>query len=158
MFHFTIRDGLWLMVVVVVAATLFVMPSRRENGRRTAMPRLSEQELEAISVRYRAAKGEFEYHASRTRGTGIFPSADEYCAAIERFAQAAEARDDLEARVKDLAEALTFAQNHASITLDKYESDVEPASAVYRFQYAVADMEARLRRAEQDLAAAQATR
>jgi hypothetical protein len=116
------------------------------------------RELEAINARYKAAKGEFESHVSRNYGSGIWPSADEYCAAIERFAEAAEAHDDLETRVKDLADALSYAQQKVSITLDKYENDVEPANAVYRYQYTSADMEARLRRAEQDLAAAQASR
>src|SRR5437879_3800409 len=106
MFRFTIRDWLWLMVVVVVGATLFVIPSPRENGQRTARRRASDQELEAISVRYKAGKAEFEYHASRWGGSGPGWSVDEECAAIERFALAAEARDDLETRVKDLAEAL----------------------------------------------------
>jgi len=109
-------------------------------------------------MRYEAAKGEFEFHANRRYGTGPGWSPEEICGAIERFAQAAEARDDLEARVKDLAEALEFAQGEASITLDKYEQRVDPANAVYRYQYTRADIEARLRRAEQDLAAAQATR
>jgi hypothetical protein len=146
------------MVVVIVGATLFVMPSRRENDRRSITRRPSEQDLEAIDARYKAAKGEFDSHVSRNRGSGIWPSADEYCAAIERFAGAAEARDDLEARIKDLASALAYAQHHASASLDKYENGMDLANAVYRFQYTRADIEARLRRAEQDLAAAQATR
>ncbi len=158
MFRFTIRDVLWLVVVVVAGAAMFVMYSRGENGRRTATRRASDQELEAINVRYKAAKGEFDFHVSRNRGTGIWPSADEYCAAIERFAQAAEARDDLEARIKDLAAALEYAQHHASSTLDKYENGMDLANAVYRFEYTRADIEARLRRAEQELAATQATR
>ena len=158
MLRFTIRDWLWLMMAVVVGATVFAMPSRRENDRRPITRRASEQELEAINVRYEAAKGEFELHATRRHGSGPGSSQREICGAIERFAQAAEARDDLEARVKDLAEALEFAQRAASTSLDWYESSVDPATAVYRYQYTRADMEARLRRAEQDLAAAQATR
>jgi hypothetical protein len=158
MIRFTTGDWLWLMVVVLVGAILFVMPSRRGNGRPTAAPRVSEQELETILLRYEAAKGEFEFHSTRTHGTGPGWSAEEVCGAIERFAEASQARDDLEARVKDLASALDFVQHEASASLDKYEHDVDPASEVYRFQYTRADMEARLRRAEQDLAAAQVTR
>lgn len=158
MFRFTIRDWLWLMVAVGVGATLLMMPSRMESVRRTATRPVSEQELEAIQVRYEAAKAQFDAHVACNRGSGIWPTAEEYCAAIERYAQAAEARDVLEARVKDLAAALSYAQEKASSTLDKYENDVEPASAVYRFQYTRADLEARLRRAERDLAAAQGTR
>jgi len=158
MIRFTIRDGLWLVVAVVVPATVFVMSSRRENGRSFVTRRASRQELETIKVRYEAAKGEFDSHASRTSGSGIWPSADEYCGAVERFAQATEARDDLEARVKDLADALKFVQEKASASLDKFENGVDQANEVYRYQYTRADIEARLRRAEQDLAAAQATR
>src|SRR5262245_43024621 len=158
MFRFTIRDGLWLVVAVVVPATVFVMSSWRENGRGFVTRRAAPQELETIKVRYEAAKGEFDFHVGRTSGSRVWPSADEYCSAVERFAQATEARDDLEARVKDLADALKFVQEKASTSLDKFESGAEPANEVYRFQYTRADMEARLRRAEQDLAAAQATR
>jgi hypothetical protein len=153
MFRFTIRDGLWLIVAVIVGTTVFVMPWPRGNGGRTATRRVSEQDLEAIKIRYEAAKKEFEYYSSPYLQHRFI---DE-CDVLERFAEAAEARDDLEARVKDLAQALEYVQGLASAALDKYENDVEPANVVYRFQYTRADMEARLRRAEQDLAAAQAT-
>ena len=158
MFRLTIRDGLWLVVAVVVPATVFVMSSRRENGRSFVTRGASPQELETIKVRYKAAKGAFDAHASRVSGSGIWPSADEYCGAVERFAQATEASDDLEARVKDLADALKFVQEKASTSLDKFEQGAEQANEVYRYQYSRADMEARLRRAERDLAAAQPTR
>ena len=158
MFRPTIRDLLWLIVAVVVGAALFGTRSQRDNGRWTATRRASDEELEAIRVRYEAAKGEFDYHATRMYGTGPGWSADQICEVIERFAEAAEARNDLEARVKDLASALNYAQREASATLDKYETDVEPADAVYRYQYTRADIEARLRRAERDFAEAQATR
>lgn len=158
MFRFTIRDWSWLIVTVVVGVTVSLIPSRRENHWRPMTRRPLEQELEAINVRYKSGKSEFEFHVNRKYGTGPGWSSSEICATIERFAQAAEARDDLAARVKDLASALSFAQREASHSLDKYEADVDPASAVYRYQYTRADMEGRLRRAEQELAAAQATR
>jgi hypothetical protein len=158
MFRFTTRDWFWLMAVVVVGAIIFVMPSQQEDDRLPSTRRSSEQELEAIGVRYKAAKGEFDFHTTRLYGTGPGWSAQEVCEVIEHYAEAAEARNDLEARVKDLADALNYAQEKASSTLDKYENDVEPASAVYRYQYTRADIEARLRRAEQDLATGQGTR
>jgi hypothetical protein len=158
MVRFTIRDLLWLITALIVGMTVFALPSRRETDPRPITRRTSDQELEAINARYKAAKEEFQFHATRVFGSGRAWSTDHICNVIERFAQAAEARVDLEARVKDLAEALEFAQRETAITLDKYLSSVEPADAVYRFQYTRADMEARLRRAEQDFAAAQATR
>ena len=135
MFRFTIRDGLWLVVAVGVVATVFVMSSIRENGRSFATRRAPQQELETIKMRYKAAKGEFDFHVARTSGSGIWPSADEYCGAVERFAQATEARDDLEARVKDLAHSLKFVQEKASTSLDKFENGVDQANEVYRYQY-----------------------
>jgi hypothetical protein len=156
--RFTVRDLLWLITAVVVGVTVFALPSRSANDPRPITRRTSDQELEAINARYKAAKEEFQFHATGVHGSGRPWSTDHICDVIERFALAAEARDDLEARVKDLAEALEFAQRETAITLDKYLSSVEPADAVYRFQYTRADMEARLRRAEQDLAAAQSTR
>lgn len=158
MFRFTVRDGVWLLLVIVVGAILLVMPLRRKIGRQKALRHVSEPERETIRVRYEAAKGEFDFHVARNRGSGIWPSAGEYCASVERFADAAEARDDLEARIRDLASALDFVQHKASASLEKYENEVDPASEVYRYQYTRADMEARLKRAERDLAAAQATR
>lgn len=158
MFRCTVRDGVWLLLAIVVGAILFLMPWRREMSRQQELRHVSEPERETLRVRYEAAKGEFDFHVARTMGSGVWPSADEYCAAVERFADAAEARDDLEARIRDLASALDFVQHKASASLEKYENEVDPASEVYRYQYTRADMEARLRRAERDLAAAQATR
>jgi hypothetical protein len=154
MFRFTIRDLLWLMVVVILGVTVFVTRSGGGKGRQMATRRASGEELDAISVRYKAAKEEFELQSNPyLQHRWVIDDAD----VIERFAQAAEACNDPEARVKDLAEALKLAQQLASTSLDKYENDVDPANTVYRIQYTRADTEARLRRAEQDLAA-QATK
>ena len=96
MFRLTSRDLIWLIIAVVVGAALFGTRSERQNAKRAATRQASDEELAVIN-RYKAAKTEFEVHAGRRSGSGVWPSADEYCAAIERFAQAAEARDDLEA-------------------------------------------------------------
>jgi hypothetical protein len=52
--RFTIRDLVWLVVVVGTAAC--VARSGRESDRQAVMRRASEQELEAIGARYRASK------------------------------------------------------------------------------------------------------
>ena len=67
-------------------------------------------------------------------------------------------KNDPELRVKDLASALDHAQVLASITQEKYEQGVDHVTTLYRVQYTRADLEVRLRRAEQELAAAGATR
>ena len=155
MFPFTIRDWLWLIVVVVVGTTAFFIPLG-PNDRRMGLRRTSKQNEELISARYEAAKGVFEWWISSVYLQ--HRSLTEECEATERFARTAELNDDLEQRVKDLANALKNAQQLASITLDKYENEVEPPQAVYRTQYVRADIEVRLRRAEQDLAVAQGRR
>src|SRR5262245_30396456 len=110
-FRFTIRDALWLTVVLVMGTAIFVTRSARENDRRSATLRASDQELEAINARYKAARGEFEWQDTRwhSSGSGRW-SVSDACDAIERFAHATETRNDLETRVKDLASALEFAQ------------------------------------------------
>jgi hypothetical protein len=63
--------------------------------------------------------------------------------------------NDLETQVKDLASALELAQYLVSTTLEKHPDDIR---AVYRAEYTRAGIEARLRRAEQDLAVARPKR
>ena len=86
MFRFTKRDALWLIAALLVPAAVFVMPSRRESRRPTPTRLAAEQDMEAIRARYAAARGEFDYHVARTIGSGVWPTADQYCASIERFA------------------------------------------------------------------------
>jgi hypothetical protein len=144
------------MVVLGTGAAVWFERSAQNSDRRAATHRASDQELEAISARYQAAKGEFERSNSFY---GRPPSVESVCDVVERLAHAVEElSDEPELRVKELATALGFAQQLASATFDKYENDVEPAFAVYRAQYTCADVEARLRRAEQELATARATR
>jgi len=158
MFRFTIRDALWLTVVVAMGGAIFWERSARENDRQAATRRASDQEMEAVNARYEAAKAEFEERMSwwRKFGSGSY-SITAACDAIEHFAHATEEmRDDPELRVKDLASALDAAQVVASSTKDKYEQGVEGPPTLYRTQYTRADIEARLQRAEQELAAARA--
>jgi hypothetical protein len=154
MFRFTIRDALWLAVVVAMAAAVFFTRSARESDLRQATRRASDQEMEAANARYEAAKGEFDWERSLTHGTYAPRPITFVCEVIERFAHASELKDDPALRVNSLASALDFAQELALSTQEKHEQGVEPISEVYRTQYTRADMEARLRRAEQELAAA----
>jgi hypothetical protein len=163
MFRFSIRDVLWLMVVVGLGVAVWFERSAQENDRRAATRRASDQELAAISARYKAAKGEFEWrvtswHASRPERPDHYSYTwlvDGTCGAIERFAHATEISNDLETQVKDLTSALELAQDLLSTTLEKHADNIE---AVHRAQYTRAGIEAQLRRAEQDLTAARATR
>src|SRR6476661_123865 len=103
MFRFTIRDVVWLMVVVAMAAAILFTRWARENDRQAATRRASDQEVEATNARYEAAKGEFEEWMSwwRKGGSGSHNySITAACDAIEHFAHATEAmRDDPDLRV-----------------------------------------------------------
>jgi hypothetical protein len=57
MFHFTIRDVLWLMVVVTVAAAVLYTRSARESDLRQATRRAEDQEMEAIRSCRRCWRG-----------------------------------------------------------------------------------------------------
>lgn len=163
MFRFTIRDVLWLTVVVVVGAAVLVTRSGRESDRRAVTRRASAQELEAIRDRYKAAKLEFEFHVTRwhsppppERAFGFYHwPVDDTCGAIERLAYATEACNDLETQVTDLKSALELAEYVLSTMLEKH---AEESLAVHRAQYTRAGIEAQLKRAEQHLTAAPATR
>jgi hypothetical protein len=79
MFRFTIRDLLWLTVVVAMAAAVFFTRSARERDLRQATRRASDQEMEAANARYEAAKGAFDMERGRwfqRAGTGP-PSASD---------------------------------------------------------------------------------
>lgn len=161
MLRFTVRDLLWLAVVIVVGAAVLVTRSGREQERQAVIQRASQQELEAIGARYKVAKGEFEFHVARwhsppPRAHGFYHwSVDETCGAIERLAYASEASNALETQVEDLKSALELAEFVLANMREKYAEDV---LAVHRAQYTQAGIAAQLRRAEQNLAAARATR
>jgi hypothetical protein len=151
MFRFTIRDALWLTVVMAMAGALLYPRTPRVNDLPVQTRRASPQEIEAVNARYKAAKGEFEWQAAQYGYSDGFDAAD-------RLAHAVEAMPDLELRVRESAKALEFAQSIVSIVQDKYEHGAEHAFMLYRAQYTRADLEARLRRAEQKLAAARANK
>jgi len=161
MCRITIRNVLWLTVVVGMGVAVWFERSAQDSDRRVAIHRASEQELEAIRARYKAAKGEFEFHVKRWHSppperVGFYHwPVNDTCGAIERFAYASDASNDLETQVKDLKSALELAEYVLSTMQEKHSEDV---LAVHRVQYTRAGIEAQLRRAEQDLAAARATR
>jgi hypothetical protein len=157
MFRFTIRDALWLTVVMAMAGALLYPRTPRVNDLPVQTRRASPQEIEAVNARYKAAKGEFEWQAAQYGYNQHWSFSDGFDAA-DRLAHAVEAMPDLELRVRESAKALEFAQSIVSIVQDKYEHGAEHAFMLYRAQYTRADLEARLRRAEQKLAAARANK
>jgi hypothetical protein len=155
--RFTVRDFLWFTVVVAMGAAVLFTRSARVSDLQQATRRASAQEIEAANARYKAAKGEFDWQVS-SYGYNQHWRFTDACDAAERLAHAVEELPDPEIRVKELAKALEFAQLQASVIQDKYEHGMEPEYVLYRAQYMRADLEARLRRAEQELAAARAKR
>jgi hypothetical protein len=154
MFRLTIRDALWLTVVVAMAAAVLYTRSARVNDLQAAMRRAAEQELEAVNARYKAAKGEFHWVVWLANSNRL--SHGHACDAAERLARAVEEMGDLELRVSELAKVLEVAQSQVSVVQEKYEHGTASAFMVYRVQYTRADVEARLRRAKEELAVARA--
>ena len=58
--QFTIRDVLWLIVVLAMAAGVFYTRSAPRVTCEWQLRRASDQEMEAVNARYEAAKDEFE--------------------------------------------------------------------------------------------------
>jgi hypothetical protein len=161
MLRFTIRDVIWLVVVVAVGVAVWFERSGQDRDRQAAVRRASDQELAAISARYKAAKAQFDWLVTRWHSPGSERTLeyrwpiDDTCGGIERLTYATETCNDLETQVKDLRSALGLAEYLLTMVLEKRPDDV---LAVDRIQYTQAGLEAELSRAEQDLAAARATR
>src|SRR5688572_13366379 len=107
--RFTIRDVLWLTVVVALVGALLLERHERRNERLVTVNWTSEEEQEWAKEKFKAAKSEFEQLKSHSRGTGAPRNVDETCSIIERFAQAAEELPaDPETRLKELEVALAY--------------------------------------------------
>lgn len=161
MLRFTIRDAIWLTAAIIMGVAVFMTHSARENDRQTVTNRAAEQEIEAGNMRYKAAKDGLESQISHWNSHhSARYSYDTACDAIERFAHATELKNDPESKAKDLASALNFAQYLASHLMERKDeyADVKTSPPFYRVQYTCADIEVRLKRADQELAVARATR
>jgi hypothetical protein len=150
MFRFTIRDVLWLTVVVALVGALVIERRWRSNDRIATVHWASEEEQEWAKEKFKAAKSEFEQMKSFTHGTG--PGFFDTCSIIERFAQAAEELPaDPETRLKELEAALAYAKEVESTTHEKYNEKVEPLIHLNRTQYTRAEVETRLKRVQREL-------
>jgi len=165
MIRFTIRDAIWLVAVIIMGVAVFLTRSAREKDRRTVVHRATEQENEAGNMRYKAAKDGLESQLNLLNSARAPFGSDHYlylgsCDAIERFAHATELKNDPESKAKDLATALNFAQYLASHLMERQDewADVKTSPPFYRIQYTCADIEIRLRRAEQEPARSRETR
>ena len=150
MFRFTIRDLLWLTVVVALVGALVIERRWRSNEQIATVHWASEEEQEWAKERFKAAKSEFEQMKSFTHRTG--PASVDTCSIIERYAQAAEELPaDPETRLKELEAALAYAKEVESITHEKYNAEVEPLMYLNRTQYTRAEVETRLKRVQREL-------
>ena len=157
MFRFTIRDVLWLMVVVALVGALLLERHARRNERLVTVNWTSDEEREWAKEKFKAAKGEFDQFTSMVRGRP--PIAPDICDVIERFARAAEELPaDPETRLKELAAALEYAKTIESGTYEKYRNEVEPQFYWNRTQYTRADVETRLKRVQRESVLAKAQR
>ncbi len=156
MFRFTIRDVIWLTVVIAIGIAFMLERSARLNDRLTVVRRATDDEREALNSRFVAAKAECHQRMTYWQGprSGRM-SVDEICESIERYAEAAEeAPEPADVRAKELTHALEAARLIAENTKEKYEADVELITTLHRTQYTCVDVEARLNRVEAELVAA----
>ncbi len=157
MFRFTIRDVLWLTVVVGLVGALLIEWHARRNERLATVNWTSEEEREWAKEKFKAAKSEFVQLKSQIHGTGT-PRIDA-CSIIERYAQAAEELPaDPETRLKELEAALAYAKELESSTHEKYNAEVEPLMYLNRTQYTRAEVETRLKRVQRESVLAKAQR
>jgi hypothetical protein len=108
MFRFSVRDVLWLTVVVAIGVAFMLERSKRLNDRLTVVRRATDDEHEALNSRFVAAKAECHQRMTYWRGprSGRM-SVDETCQTIERYAEAAEeAPEPADVRAKELTHAL----------------------------------------------------
>lgn len=151
--RFTIRDLIWLTVIVGLGAALLIQRQERRNDQQAFARWTSEGEREWLNARFESAKGELEQIMAMTHGTGPGMSLDAICSAIERFAEAAEQMPaSAETRKKAISTALEHARQLESVTRQKFEHQVEPLMALKRTQYTCAEVEVRLKRVERDVA------
>ena len=149
---FSIRDVLWLTVVVALVGALVIERRWRSNDRIATVHWASEEEQEWAKEKFKAAKSEFEQFKSYfVRGTWQ-PSVEEKCSVIERYAQAAEELPaDPPTRLKELESALAYAKELEFTTHDKYSAKEEPLMYLNRTQYTRAEVETRLKRVQREL-------
>src|SRR5688500_7631785 len=108
MFRFTIRDVIWLTVVIAIGIAFMLERAARQNDRLAVVRRATDDEREALSSRFVAARAECHQRMIYWRGprSGRM-SVDDTCATIERYAKAAEeAPEPADVRAKEISHAL----------------------------------------------------
>jgi len=139
MFRFTIRDVLWLTVVVGLVVTWTADRWRQ----RSVSPALSKY----LRERLEAAKSEF---VTRQQLIGTHDSLKELDC-LSHWAQAAVESDLSPAdKIKECELSLAEAKQIQQTLQDKYEADVEPLMSVERARYMVADIQVQLQRAQKE--------
>jgi hypothetical protein len=154
--RFSIRDVLWLTLVVGLVGALLIERYERRNERLVTVNWTSEEEQEWAKEKFQAAKSAFEQLKSYTRGN---LSWIDQCDIIERYARTAEELPaDPETRLKELEAALAYARELEATTKEKYDAEVEPLMYLNRTQYTRADVETRLKRVQREFVVAKSQR
>jgi hypothetical protein len=150
MFRFTIRDLLWLMVVVGLLVTFIAY--RGFEYRKTSQL-ITDDYRAALNSQFEAAKNAVHTRMNALRGmrSGRY-SADDICDDIERFVTAtSEAIEAPALRLEQYQAALDAVTFLEKLTEDKYANDVEPLHVLNRVQYTRALVEGKIVLAQQEL-------
>jgi len=160
MFRFTIRDVLWLTVVVGLSIALVVEHTWKSYTYHKVQQQSSDEYQALLDTRFEAVKSEFHHRMLYWRGphSGRM-SLPDTCDTIERFIDAAcEAIESPAERIKQCEVALDAARYLEQMTQSKYEDDVEPLQVLERVRYTRYDVESKLNLAQREANAKQANR
>jgi len=139
MFRFTIRDLLWLMVLMA----MFVAWYAERRRERSISPALSKH----FGERLDAAKKEFVSRESVIGRRDVRAQLE----CLRQWAEAAVESDLRPAdKLKECELALAEAQQIRQVVQDKYEADVEPMMNVERARFTVAHIQVQLQRARKE--------
>src|SRR5262245_64687061 len=121
--RFTIRDAMWLMVVVGLVTALIVSLSWKRYEYQKASQIITDEYRESLKTQFEVAKSEFHNRRSALQGftSGRYPVPD-VCDTIERFVKAtSEAIESPEMRIEHYKSALDAARALEDRTQSMYE-------------------------------------
>src|SRR6476620_8570604 len=150
MFRFTIRDLLWLMVVVGLGIALVASYSWKRFQYQKASQIITYEYRESLNSQYEVAKIEF-HRRTEAFGRGRMALSD-YCDTVERFVKASsDAIESPEMRIEQYTSALHAVRELEDVTRSKIENDVEPSYYLDRVQYTRFLIEGKITLAQQEV-------
>jgi hypothetical protein len=153
MFRFSIRDVLWLTVVVGLVTALIASHSWKHYQYQKASQIITDDYRESLNTQFEVAKSEFHRRMIffREGGSGRYHLPD-ICESIERFVRAtSDSIESPEMRIEQYKSALDAARLLEDATRRKSEDDIEPAYYLDRVRYTRSFVEGKIALAQQEM-------